>query len=134
MISIVVLKRFNNCNNLRYVESLMKSTLLIFFLTLTIYGHSEERFTDNPKTPFSTSKNITNKTMISWRQVENVQVECTKESKKRGFAGFPNPIQACSFWDKGISGYSCLIISGTTLNMHTLGHETRHCFQGAFHP
>jgi hypothetical protein len=55
------------------------------------------------------------------------------ESKKRGLGGFKITVDACSFWDKGLFGDSCTIISEIKTSMAILGHEMRHCFQGSFH-
>lgn len=89
--------------------------------------------TENPHQEFSTGKNNTNKSTITWRPVENVQAECDKESKRLGHGGFGYPVEACSFWEKTSFNNACTIISSKTVNFHTVGHEVRHCFQGNFH-
>jgi hypothetical protein len=89
---------------------------------------------DGAETMFSTSANITNTTTINWVTVDNVQARCEAESRKRRYGGFGYAVEACSFWDKGPGNQDlCTIVTGRLTNMHTLGHETRHCFQGSFH-
>ena len=89
---------------------------------------------DGAETMFSTSGNLTNSTTINWVTVDNVQARCEAESRKRKFGGFGYAVEACSFWAKGPSNENiCTIVTGKYTNMHTLGHETRHCFQGSFH-
>lgn len=78
---------------------------------------------------FPASKNITNQTNVRWEAVDNVQAACEKGSHRRGYGGFNYPVEACSFWDKS----TCHVITAKKVNLHTLGHEIRHCFQGAFH-
>lgn len=88
---------------------------------------------EDPNALFGTSKNITNMTTVSWRQVKDVQKACNDESLKRGLGGFDFPVEACSFWGKRLMLDVCLIITEKKTSMATLGHEIRHCFQGAFH-
>ncbi len=88
---------------------------------------------EDPHQQFSTNKNNTNKSIITWRPVDRVQAECDKESKRLGYGGFGYPLEACSFWDKSPINNVCTIITGKNVNFHTVGHEIRHCFQGNFH-
>jgi hypothetical protein len=84
---------------------------------------------DNPNTPFDTKKNFTNSSTITWVTVDNVQEACEAESRNRGYNGFGVKLLACSFY----KGDQCTIITGKKSNMHQLGHEVRHCFQGSWH-
>jgi hypothetical protein len=89
---------------------------------------------EDPEANFPVSDNFTNSTTINWVSVDNVQSRCEAESRKRKFGGFGYAVEACSFWDKGPNNENiCTIVTGKRTNMHTLGHETRHCFQGSFH-
>lgn len=84
---------------------------------------------DDPKKPFNAS-NIQDKTLtITWLPVDNVQKACEAENKKRGFKPYGFAVQACSFWE----GKTCTIITSKNPNMHSLGHEMRHCYQGNWH-
>jgi hypothetical protein len=80
---------------------------------------------------FSTKPNRTETLVFSWMIVadSDVQATCEAVSKDRGLGGFGIPVAACSFWQTK----TCLIITGKQTTMHQVGHEIRHCFQGAFH-
>jgi hypothetical protein len=103
----------------------VKSKILIVLLTVSNLGYSA----DDPKEIFDTNANLVEKTSITWRTVDDVQTECEKESRSRGYGGFGFSIQACSFFDKT----TCTIITSKKTTMHTIGHEVRHCFQGNWH-
>jgi hypothetical protein len=102
----------------------MALAVTLVFLALNSHGFSED-----PKAMFPASKNFTNQTTVRWEAVDNVQAACEKGSHRRGYGGFNYPVEACSFWDKS----TCHVITAKKVNFHTLGHEIRHCFQGAFH-
>jgi hypothetical protein len=102
---------------------------LIVFLILLLTSFLSFAFEDNPNTLFDTGSNYTNESRIKWTPVENLQETCERESRKRGFGGFNYSIKACTFFD----GNKCDIFTSKNLNMHTLGHEVRHCFQGNYH-
>jgi len=86
-----------------------------------------------PFTKFDATKNMTNNSIITWEQVDDVQQACDKESKRRGLGGFKIQVEACSFWGKRLTIDVCHIITEKKTDLDTLGHEMRHCFQGAFH-
>lgn len=86
-----------------------------------------------PFTKFNTDRNVTNQTSITWRQSDDVQAACEAESIRRGNGGFGYSLEACSFWSHSGSSSNCLIITAKNTDLDTLGHETRHCFQGEFH-
>lgn len=66
---------------------------------------------------------------VSVQSVDNPGERCQAESRKRGYGGFGMPVQACTFWQ----GKNCTIFVGPKVNNDILGHEMRHCLQGAFH-
>jgi hypothetical protein len=109
---------------------------LTFFVSayIPINVFAQKAFKDDPYTMFSAKENNMTNTNIEWRPVKNLQAECEKESKKRGLGGFGYAVTACSFWSSNVLGNHCLVITSMNLNMHTLGHEVRHCFQGNYHP
>jgi hypothetical protein len=109
---------------------------LTFFVSACIPMNviAEKAFKDNPYTMFSAKENKMTNTNIEWRPVKEIQAECEKESIKRGLGGFGYAVTACSFWSNDLLGNRCLVITSMNLNMHTLGHEVRHCFQGNYHP
>jgi hypothetical protein len=90
-------------------------------------------FAEDPNAMFDTSNNIVDLSKVKWIQVNDIQRKCDSESKKRGLGGFNVAVDACAFWQAGIFSDQCLIITKTKTSMAILGHEMRHCFQGAFH-
>lgn len=104
----------------------MKKIIAILFVA---YSSQTYAFDDDPKSNFSTKANIKSSVVVEWITTNDVQNTCEIESKKRGNNGFGFAVQACSFW----VGSTCTIITGKETNMHSLGHEVRHCFQGNWH-
>ena len=84
---------------------------------------------DDPKVEFDASQTITDKTVVIWKRVDNVQAGCNAESKRQGVATIAYRVKACSFYTKN----TCTIITGKKTTQHSLGHELRHCFQGIWH-
>ena len=72
-------------------------------------------------------------TLVRAKDVTEVREICDRESVKRGNGKFGHKIDACSFWDQTSRGNSCTIVVAVWTNNDTIGHETRHCFQGKFH-
>jgi len=108
----------------------MKTKCLIFSLILAATAtNTSANEWDNPNLMFDTKKNFTEVSTIKWVIVDNVQAACEEESRKRGYGGFGYGVLACSFF----IGEQCTIITGKKTNMHTLGHEVRHCFQADLH-
>ena len=106
----------------------MKTKSLIFSLILAATNASANDW-DNPNLMFDTKKNFTESSTIKWVVVDNVQAACEAESRRRGYGGFGYGVLACSFF----KGDQCTIITGKKTNMHTIGHEVRHCFQADWH-
>ena len=104
----------------------MKSKLLISLLLIAGAAHADW---DDPIAPFDASNIPATPLSITWVTTDNVQKVCDAESRRRGKGGFGYSIQACSFWE----GNSCTIVTSKRPSMHTVGHETRHCFQGNWH-
>lgn len=91
-------------------------------------------FAETPYEKFSTYDNFTNKTIMVWEQVDNIQEACEAASRKYGNGGYGYKIDACSFWFKNNKGEDvCRVLTPKQVNMWTIGHEMRHCFQGRFH-
>lgn len=101
--------------------------LILIFLPINVV------FADNPYANFDVTHNMTNSSSIVWKQTSNIQATCDNESRKRNLGGFKIKVEACSFWTTNIFGSSCTIFTKRTTNLETLGHEIRHCFQGAYH-
>jgi hypothetical protein len=108
-----------------------KYSYVVVFVFIGMFFSIKSQAQDwkNPEAKFDARKLMTEKSTISWRRVDDVQKTCEAESRKRGFSGFGYRVNACSFWEGG----RCDIFTSKSPTTHDLGHETRHCFQGAFH-
>jgi len=106
--------------------------LLVSLLVFSNNSGFSSTFKDDPNEKFDGTQRFTDQSLIKWVVSDNVIKDCEKESRRRGFGGFGYKLQACSFWDQS-STSQCLIITSKKVNMHSLGHELRHCFQGNYH-
>lgn len=108
-------------------------TLIIvaFFSSTASAGEAYGSYVDDPQENFDASSVRYETMTVQWKRVsnENLKHECSNEYVKRGYEPLQNNVNGCTFWD----GTECLIITGTLTTMHTIGHEFRHCFQGAWH-
>jgi hypothetical protein len=106
--------------------------IIIFLAVFLIYRPSYANESHYDK--FSTSKNFTNQTIMLWDQADDIQKACESKSREYGNSGFGYPIEACSFRFKNKGNqYICHVITAKKVDMWTVGHEIRHCFQGEFH-
>jgi hypothetical protein len=102
--------------------------------TLMLASTNVFAFYEDPKQQFDMTRNASNNVTIEFRQAKNVTQACSQESIRRGNKPFGFSVDACSYWERSITGPDkCVIITGLTANFHTLGHEVRHCIQGNFH-
>jgi len=106
----------------------MKKTLTVLMMALATNAFA---FYENPHEKFDMTRNKTNDVKIKFIQAKNVTQACEAESRRRGFNGFGIALDACSFYNYNYT--ECTIITPLVANFHTLGHEVRHCLQGAFH-
>lgn len=109
----------------------MKKFLAILLSALVSTAHAG--LEKSPTEMYDMSKLMTNNTDLKVVTVDNIRETCEKESRSRGFGGFGMAMDACSFWNKGFTGHTCVIFIGKKTNNDTLGHELRHCLQGNFH-
>jgi hypothetical protein len=105
----------------------MKKVLLVLSLvTSSAFG-----FSDSPYDKYPMSND---EVAVKIRPVANLQEACDQESRRRGFPGFNQRLQACSFWWTDNKAQDrCLIIVNRTASMHNLGHEMLHCLKGDYH-
>ena len=106
----------------------MKYIFLLFLWSTTSYA-----FNDDPFEVFNATARMTDRVDLTWVVVDNASVTCQQESKKRGLGGWPYKVYACTFWNDNQTRDKCTIITDKRTNMHQIGHELRHCFQGAYH-
>lgn len=88
---------------------------------------------ENPHEAFRFTKVHSNNITVTLITTMNVQATCNVESKKRGFGGFAEAVEACSFWESSSVNNKCTVVLPEVTNFHTIGHEVRHCFQGNWH-
>ena len=99
----------------------------------TAYAQYDPNWRDSSAL-FDASKIMTDNVSVTWNRVDDIRKTCETESKRRGLGGFGYSMEACSFWGTDKSGKDfCHIFTRKKTTMHDLGHEMRHCFQGAFH-
>ena len=104
-----------------------------FIITILLIS-SMNAMAESPYDEFSTKNNFTDSSTIKWKQVPNVQKACDKQRTAAGFPPYGYSVEACSQWKTNIIGQDvCYIITAKKVSMWTLGHEVRHCFQGAYH-
>jgi hypothetical protein len=66
---------------------------------------------------------------VHWIAADNPTAECKRQFPKA--LGFHPFVPACAGWD--YNKMVCVIVTGKTATHQILGHEVRHCFEGAFH-
>ncbi len=107
--------------------------MLIAAMLLTCATANAE-LESSPRDYYSMKKLMTRSSVINVITYDNIKKGCEKESLKRGLGGFKGAdIEACAFWEIRDDVHYCTIVVPTNSNNDIIGHETRHCFQGAFH-
>lgn len=108
----------------------MNKIFVLFILSFNAFAD----FNDDPYTTFNANERFTEHTVVDWKVVKDANKTCQEESRKRGFNGFLTHVEACTFWNENHGGEpKCTIITNNITNMHQIGHELRHCFQGPYH-
>ncbi len=108
----------------------MKQLVAFFAITFFATTSAAQEWKD-PNSRFDARRKMSDTIRLTWRTVDNVQQACESESRMRGNNGFGYGVEACSFWS--LDGTECTIITKNRSNLHELGHEVRHCFQGNYH-
>ena len=106
----------------------MKNLIIFFILTTTSPLIWAWNWSD-PESKFDVARNEVSKVHLKWVAVADVNATCVAENKKRGGKVWSFNVQACSFWQ----GNECVIYTARKASIHNLGHETLHCFRGAYH-
>jgi len=69
---------------------------------------------------------------IAWYVVKDVPQTCAMAGALKGARTQYNPkIVACAV--RFLDGQACVIYTSKRLSLAVLGHEVRHCFEGAWH-
>jgi len=98
-----------------------KIVLALMFVSNLAVAQTTERF--------DASKNVTQKSTVTWVFTDNVVQACNAKRREYGHPEFKQPSMACSFWTRD----TCYIITARNTDHDTIGHEIRHCFAGKFH-
>lgn len=70
--------------------------------------------------------------IVSWQVVNDVPQVCAQAAAIRGIRARYNPhMIACALTHR--NGTACIIFTQKKLSLAILGHELRHCFEGAWH-
>lgn len=101
----------------------------LFLLGLLLVTSAAAENWRDPNEPFSTKRNQFGTVVVVWRPVDNVQLECEKANARRTGAPIGFEVEACSYNVNNV----CYVITSRWPTQYLLGHEVRHCFQGAFH-
>jgi hypothetical protein len=108
------------------MKKLVLAALLTHSLVAQAYNYLDW---DHPSKPFDSTSKIRTSVKVEWISVDDVRKSCSDESQRRGYPAINFSIEGCSFPGNNV----CTIYTPKVTSMHTLGHEMRHCFQGAWH-
>jgi len=95
-------------------------SLLATGCSMTVPLRADEAFDGLPKAPTMA---------ITWVAVDDPTTECKRLYPKQ--VGHHPVIAACAHWD--FEAKTCKVVTGRLTSHAVLGHEIRHCFEGAFH-
>lgn len=86
-----------------------------------------------PFTALGTENRLfTNWVKVRWDAREDVATHCAQAIGMDKERAYSTPPLACAIWSR--SAQECTIVTGKVTTHLALGHEMRHCFEGAFHP
>ena len=106
---------------------------IILFIVLMASNPVNSKDWDDAYKKFKTVVNFTDKVSLTWEQADNILEACSTEAHRRNVSLPSTKLEACSFWGEWLGSKWCHIITQRSLNLATLGHEVRHCFQGNWH-
>lgn len=103
----------------------------LLLATLLFTSSAAMAYDDDPTHPFDASSVAEETVKISWLRVpeQDLLQACNVMYTKFGVPNINYAVNGCSVWKND----SCIIITATSTTMHTLGHESRHCFQRDWH-
>jgi hypothetical protein len=108
---------------------MMKKVVAALAILITTAAMAKDPSDIDPRQPFDATKKETNQTTVTWVTVDDVPKACRAMDQKYGTKMERGRAIACSFWTQS----TCTIITSNHPNIESLGHEMRHCFQGAWH-
>lgn len=74
----------------------------------------------------NSAQRLTNKTVVTWEVVDDIDTFCKKRNDS---ISKDQTVLACAIPTKQY----CKIYTSSATSMSALGHEVRHCFEGAWH-
>jgi hypothetical protein len=80
--------------------------------------------------PKAASSRIMNEVKMRWEVRDDVGQYCAKTIGMGYLQAKTTPPVACAVWH--VESKQCTIFTGPTASHVVLGHEVRHCFEGAF--
>ena len=110
---------------------LLALLVTVILMLATSVANAQWSFDNSGGRIFDMSKNITNKTNVELKFVDqkDIQKTCDTLSRKYGNNGYGYGVLACTFFWKD----KCVVVVPTKVDMRTIGHEMMHCFQGDWH-
>jgi len=97
----------------------MRKLVLLFLLSPVAFAGPDVPFIQKPD-----SHSVT----ITWITAGDITEKCHEVGLPYRYDGW----QGCA--TVSVDGKSCVIYTNKHTSHEILGHEIRHCFQGAFHP
>jgi hypothetical protein len=97
-------------------------TACVFLSGCTVVTHIPEEFAFYPVP-------VVQGVEVTWIVADNTTDKCKKLFPEK-MQSYPH-IPACAGWSH--EAKTCVIVTGKVTTHQILGHETRHCFEGAFH-
>lgn len=88
-------------------------------------------YDNDPNKLFDATMNAVDDMKITWKTSKHVAADCNKIRSSNHLAPVASNMVACADWDQFKK--VCTIITGQQTTMLAVGHEIRHCFQGAWH-
>ena len=77
------------------------------------------------------SQRVLNRVRVRWEVRDDVSQVCNQKMSSLGAQKVQTAPIACAIWS--VNTQECTIITARQVNHVTLGHELRHCFEGAYH-
>lgn len=110
-----------------------KFTLVIGIIAAFNVNANEEygSYNNDPNKLFDATNVYASTIKVTWVRVKKSELTktCNQIRAKHGIGPMTVVVDACTIWDNT----ECTIVTPTSTTMGTFGHESRHCFQRAWH-
>lgn len=81
-------------------------------------------------TPKDPASRLMNEVKMRWEVRDDVSAYCAKTIGMSHLQAKTTPPVACAIWH--VATKQCTIVTGPSTSHVVIGHEVRHCFEGAF--